>query len=78
MHNAPHETPSFFHALRGHRTLVNPQPGAVYRLVDGLAAAQAIPLKADSRGDGPLYWFVDDRLFAATHAAMPVNSIGWR
>jgi penicillin-binding protein 1C len=54
--------------------LVTPQPGAVFRLVDGLADAQRLPLKAACRAAGPLYWFVDDRLVAATPAT---ESAAW-
>ena len=49
--------------------LVNPQPGAVYRRVDEIADGQRLPLKATWRSAGTLYWFVDDRLVAASPAA---------
>ncbi len=49
--------------------LVSPQPGAAYRLLDGGAATQRLPLRAEYRGGGVLYWFVDDQLVAAVPAA---------
>ena len=53
--------------------LMSPQPGTVYRKMDGIAVEQKLPLKAVSRS-GVLYWFVDDQLVAAVPAA---ESAGW-
>ncbi len=52
--------------------LINPQPGAVYRIVEGLDTAQRLMLKATCRGNETLYWFVDDQFLSAAAAEAPV------
>lgn len=52
--------------------LVSPVAGSEYRKLDGMAE-QRVPFKAECRGGGTLYWFVDNQFVAQGAGSDPLS-----